>query len=118
MTSTLAKGAHIDEKERTKLAKAYAKRYNKGESIRAIAVDQGRSFGFVHSLLKLQGVELRSRGTAKGTRLGKRGPRSKTEETDGQETQEIVVEAPTYEGDPDDLVEELRDQNVTESEAQ
>ena len=84
MSDTLTKGAHVDQKNRVKLAKQYAKRYGKGESIRAIAAEQSRSFGFVYALLKESGVELRPRGSVKGTRTGPRGPRSKKAETNGQ----------------------------------
>src|SRR6266550_1874446 len=46
------------------LASQYARRYAAGESIRKIAEDAGRSFGFVHGVLKEAGVELRGRGGA------------------------------------------------------
>ena len=111
MAETLSRGAHITDKERTKLAKAYAKRYNKGESVRAIAEEQGRSFGFVHALLKAGGVELRKRGTQKGTRLGPRGPRSKPADS---EAAEVADDGSSV--DPEVDQEELdRYENVTES---
>jgi Helix-turn-helix domain len=48
----LAKGSRITGAQRTTLASRYAKRYAAGESIRKIADDVGRSFGFVHGVLK------------------------------------------------------------------
>ena len=115
MADTLTRGAHITEKDRTKLAKQYARRYNKGESIRAIANEQGRSFGFVHSLLKTAGVELRTRGTQKGTRLGPRGPRSKKVEGEGYEEPQTEAEAEVQTEPEVDQATEDRDQTVTES---
>ncbi|YCK42736.1 helix-turn-helix domain-containing protein [Actinomadura sp. ATCC 39365] len=44
------------------MAAAVAKQYADGESIRYIARDLGRSYGFVHSLLEEAGTELRRRG--------------------------------------------------------
>jgi hypothetical protein len=60
----LAKGSRITGAQRGTLAAQYAKRYAAGESIRKIAGDAGRSFGFVHGVLKEAGVTLRSRGGA------------------------------------------------------
>ena len=64
MAKALAKGARITGPERASLASQYADRYNAGESIRKIAEDAGRSFGFVHGVLKEHGVALRGRGGA------------------------------------------------------
>ena len=64
MAKALAKGSRITGTQRTELASRYAKRYSAGESIRKIADDAGRSFGFVHGVLKEAGVELRGRGGA------------------------------------------------------
>ena len=64
MAKALAKGSRITGAQRTTLASQYAKRYAAGESIRKIADDAGRSFGFVHGVLKEAGVELRGRGGA------------------------------------------------------
>ena len=61
---TLAKGSRISGAQRTTLASQYAKRYAGGESIRKIADDAGRSYGFVHNVLKESGVSLRGRGGA------------------------------------------------------
>ena len=62
--ATLAKGSRISGAQRTTLASQYAKRYTGGESIRKIADDAGRSYGFVHNVLKESGVTLRGRGGA------------------------------------------------------
>jgi hypothetical protein len=64
VAKALAKGSRITGAQRTTLASQYAKRYAAGESIRKIADDAGRSFGFVHGVLKEAGVELRGRGGA------------------------------------------------------
>src|SRR5262245_53178709 len=64
VAKVLAKGSRITGAQRTTLASQYAKRYAAGESIRKIAEDAGRSFGFVHGVLKEAGVELRGRGGA------------------------------------------------------
>jgi len=37
-------------------------RYDSGESIRALALATGRSYGFIHRMLTEQGVILRGRG--------------------------------------------------------
>jgi hypothetical protein len=67
--AALAKGSRISGAQRTTLASQYAKRYSGGESIRKIAEDAGRSYGFVHNVLKESGVSLRGRGGAtRGTR--------------------------------------------------
>jgi len=64
VAKVLAKGSRITGAQRTTLASQYAKRYAAGDSIRKIADDAGRSFGFVHGVLKEAGVELRGRGGA------------------------------------------------------
>src|ERR687894_700610 len=64
VAKTLAKGSRISGAQRTTLASQYAKRYASGESIRKIADDAGRSYGFVHNVLKESGVSLRGRGGA------------------------------------------------------
>ena len=64
MAKALAKGSRITGTQRTTLASQYARRYAAGDSIRKIADDAGRSFGFVHGVLKEAGVELRGRGGA------------------------------------------------------
>jgi hypothetical protein len=64
VAKALAKGSRITGAQRTTLASQYAKRYAAGDSIRKIADDAGRSFGFVHGVLKEAGVQLRGRGGA------------------------------------------------------
>jgi hypothetical protein len=64
VAKALAKGSRITGAQRTTLASQYARRYAAGDSIRKIAEDAGRSFGFVHGVLQESGVELRGRGGA------------------------------------------------------
>lgn len=63
-SAALGKGARITGDQRDALADQLAKRYSAGESIRSIADDTGRSYGFVHGVLKEAGAELRGRGGA------------------------------------------------------
>jgi hypothetical protein len=65
----LTKGARITGDQRSSLAKVFGERYAGGESIRSIASDTGRSYGFVHGVLRESGASLRGRGGAT------RGPR-------------------------------------------
>ena len=62
MTETLKKGTRVTGSDRTKLAADLKKRYDSGESIRALAATTGRSYGFVHRILTENGVSLRGRG--------------------------------------------------------
>jgi hypothetical protein len=64
MSSKLQKGSRITGEGRTDLAGSLVERYRAGESIRSIAQDIGRSYGFVHGLLAEAGVPMRSRGGA------------------------------------------------------
>jgi hypothetical protein len=64
VAESLVRGARITGTQRTDLAVQLGQRYAGGESIRAIAEDTGRSFGFVHGLIKESGVPVRSRGGA------------------------------------------------------
>ena len=64
MTETLKKGTRVTGADRAKLAADLKKRYDSGESIRALATDTGRSYGFVHRILTENGVSLRGRGGA------------------------------------------------------
>ena len=50
-TVTIKKGARITGAARDKLAADLRKKYEKGQSIRALAEGTGRSYGFVHRLL-------------------------------------------------------------------
>lgn len=71
----LTKGARITGDQRSSLARAFGERYAGGESIRSIAEDTGRSYGFVHGVLKESGASLRGRGGA--TRGPRRTPTGK-----------------------------------------
>jgi hypothetical protein len=64
VAETLKKGTRVTGAERNKLATDLRKRYDAGESIRALASATGRSYGFVHRILTETGVNLRGRGGA------------------------------------------------------
>jgi hypothetical protein len=72
VTETLKKGTRVTGTDRSKLAADLKKRYDAGESIRALAAATGRSYGFVHRILTENGVSLRGRGGATRGRAGKR----------------------------------------------
>lgn len=63
-STTVKKGARITGVAREKLAADLRKKYEKGQSIRALAEGTGRSYGFVHRLLLDAEVPLRGRGGA------------------------------------------------------
>jgi len=71
----LRKGTRVIGVDRSRLGKQLGKRYDSGESIRALAESTGRSYGFVHRLLRESGVELRRRGGATRASVSKAGPR-------------------------------------------
>jgi len=60
----LRKGARVTGNDRAKLATELKKKYSTGSSIRALAEETGRSYGFVHRMLSESGVQLRGRGGA------------------------------------------------------
>ncbi|MEO7126394.1 MAG: helix-turn-helix domain-containing protein [Nakamurella sp.] len=60
----LRKGARITGTARVALASNVKKRYESGESIRALADETGRSYGFIHRLLVDADVPFRARGGA------------------------------------------------------
>lgn len=60
----MKKGARITGSERSKLAADLKKKYAQGASIRALAAETGRSYGFVHRILTENDVDLRGRGGA------------------------------------------------------
>lgn len=62
--SDLKKGARVTGEDRSKLAETLKERYTSGQSIRALAQETGRSYGFVHRMLSESGVGLRGRGGA------------------------------------------------------
>ncbi|MBO4240042.1 MULTISPECIES: helix-turn-helix domain-containing protein [Pseudonocardia] len=64
----LKKGARITGTQRGKLAADLRKKYEKGASIRSLAEQTGRSYGFVHRVLSETGVTLRGRGGATRTK--------------------------------------------------
>jgi predicted transcriptional regulator len=64
VADTVKKGARITGTDRTKLAGELKKKYSQGSSIRALAEETGRSYGFVHRILTENEVSLRGRGGA------------------------------------------------------
>ena len=60
----LKKGARITGGDRTKLAADLKRKYTAGASIRELAAETGRSYGFVHRILTENDVPLRGRGGA------------------------------------------------------
>jgi predicted transcriptional regulator len=62
------KGSRISGADRDKLGSQLAKKYDKGTSIRALAEETGRSYGFIHRVLSESGVTLRGRGGATRTK--------------------------------------------------
>lgn len=72
MAEKLVKGARISGGQRDKLTTDLKKKYESGRSIRDLAADTGRSYGFVHRLLSESGVELRGRGGATRGRAKKK----------------------------------------------
>jgi hypothetical protein len=64
MSDRLPKGSRITGDGRKNLAQTLVERYQRGESIRSMAEDIGRSYGFVHGVLAESGVQMRSRGGA------------------------------------------------------
>jgi predicted transcriptional regulator len=67
----LKKGSRITGADRDKLGSQLVKNYEKGSSIRALAEETGRSYGFIHRVLSESGVTLRSRGGATRTKKKK-----------------------------------------------
>jgi Helix-turn-helix domain/Family of unknown function (DUF6247) len=59
---TTAKGTRVTGAERDRLAADLKRRYESGESIRALAAATDRSYGFIHRILTESGVNLRGRG--------------------------------------------------------
>jgi len=58
------KGKRITGANRDKYAADLRKKYEGGQSIRALAATTGRSYGFVHRMLGESGAALRGRGGA------------------------------------------------------
>ena len=61
---SIGKNARVVGEQRTLLAAELTRRYEQGESIRSMADDLGRSYGWVQGLLKEAGVTFRARGGA------------------------------------------------------
>ncbi|SFC78885.1 helix-turn-helix domain-containing protein [Streptomyces aidingensis] len=74
MAETLKKGSRVTGAAREKLAEDLKRKYESGASIRALAEETGRSYGFVHRMLSEADVTLRGRGGA--TRGKKAAPSS------------------------------------------
>lgn len=72
MAEKLVKGARISGGQRDKLTADLKKKYMSGRSIRDLATETGRSYGFVHRLLSESGVPLRGRGGATRGKAKKR----------------------------------------------
>lgn len=60
----VAKGRRITGQDRDKLAADVKRKYKDGASIRTLAAETGRSYGFIHRLLSESDVTLRGRGGA------------------------------------------------------
>ncbi len=60
----LTKGRRITGDERGTLSDELRGQYESGRSIRSIAAETGRSYGFVHRVLVESGTPLRGRGGA------------------------------------------------------
>jgi hypothetical protein len=65
----LRRASQIVGEQRDKVKAELAKRYEHGASVRSLAEDIGRSYGFVHRILRESGVTMRLRGG--NTRLKK-----------------------------------------------
>lgn len=78
MAETLKKGARVTGPRRDKLASELAKKYAAGVSIRDLAAETGRSYGFVHRMLSESGTKLRSRGGATRTKTTTKKTAKKT----------------------------------------
>ena len=63
-----ARVARVTGEARERLARDVVDQYQRGASIREIAADVGRSYGFVHNILTGSGVPMRGRGGATRSR--------------------------------------------------
>jgi predicted transcriptional regulator len=68
MVDKVAKGARISGADRERLTNTLRKQYEKGASLRELAEQTGRSYGFVHRMLTDAGVTLRGRGGSTRTK--------------------------------------------------
>jgi hypothetical protein len=60
----LTKGKRVTGGDRSSLSDQLRKKYEGGASIRALAAETGRSYGFIHRILSESGATLRGRGGA------------------------------------------------------
>jgi transposase len=60
----------ITGRDRERLTKSVVSKYRKGTSIRELADEHGRSYGFIHRLLVEAGTPLRGRGGSAGRTSG------------------------------------------------
>lgn len=60
----LTKGKRVTGGDRATLTGQLRKKYEGGASIRALAEETGRSYGFIHRILSESGTKLRGRGGA------------------------------------------------------
>jgi hypothetical protein len=60
----LKKGTRVTGGDRSTLSDQLKTQYEGGASIRALAEESGRSYGFVHRILSESGASLRGRGGA------------------------------------------------------
>jgi hypothetical protein len=60
----LKKGSRVTGGDRDSLSDQLKVKYEGGASIRALAEESGRSYGFVHRILSEAGASLRGRGGA------------------------------------------------------
>jgi predicted transcriptional regulator len=60
----LKKGSRVTGGDRDRLSATLRKKYDGGASIRDLAEQTGRSYGFVHRILGESGATLRGRGGA------------------------------------------------------
>jgi transposase len=81
VAETLKKGARVTGAQRDKLASDLAKKYADGVSIRDLAEETGRSYGFVHRMLTESGTPMRSRG---GATRSKGEPKKRTAKKSGK----------------------------------
>lgn len=58
------KGSRVSGGDRDTLTEQLKSKYEGGASIRALAEESGRSYGFVHRILSESGAALRGRGGA------------------------------------------------------
>ncbi|MGZ6792657.1 MAG: helix-turn-helix domain-containing protein [Mycobacteriales bacterium] len=66
----LKKGTRVTGGDRDDLSQKLKSRYEGGASIRALAEESGRSYGFVHRILSESGASLRGRGGATRKKSG------------------------------------------------